>query len=331
MIYRPLADTGLRVSAIGLGCSRLGGTVERRDDAAARRLLLHAHERGINFFDTADIYAQGNSERLLGNTFFDRRDSVIIATKAGYRLSSTGNWMARLKPLARGLLRVLPSLRRSVQKVRSSQVAQEFSAPYLRLAIHRSLKRLSTTYLDLFLLHNPPEEVLRSGEAFELLESLKQDGLIRCYGVSCRRPGDASIARAHSGIGALEVEVNLLEQDALRDLRGLDDSTMALIGRQPLASGWLARSPEVGVGGPQDLSPDEYQRRVQLVMRYQEVLRAHQQSLAEGALRFALRLEQLTCVVLGVSTVAHLDEALAVAAAPPLSAETMARLQSVRA
>jgi aryl-alcohol dehydrogenase-like predicted oxidoreductase len=127
------------------------------------------------------------------------------------------------------------------------------------------------------------------------------------------------------------MEVNLLEQGALRELRGLEDSTIALIGRQPLASGWLARPPEVRGEDPQDLSPDEYQRRMQSVMRYQEVLRAHQQSLAQGALRFVLALEQLTSVVLGVSTVAHLDEALAVAAAPPLPAETMARLQSVRA
>jgi aryl-alcohol dehydrogenase-like predicted oxidoreductase len=329
VIYRPLADTGLRVSVIGLGCSRLGGTAERRDDAAARRLLLHAHERGITLFDTADIYAQGDSERLLGRTFADRRDSVIIATKAGYRLSATGNWMARLKPLARGLLRVLPSLRSSVHQVRSSQLAQEFSAPYLRLAILRSLQRLSTTYLDLFLLHNPPEEVLRSGEAFELLESLKHDGLLRCYGVSCRRPDDASIARTHSGIGALEVEVNLLEQGAAREFQGFKDPTMALIGRQPFASGWLARSPELRVGDARGLSPDEYQRRMQLVTRYREVLRAQQQSLAQGALRFVLGLEQLTCTVLGVSTLAHLDEALAVAAAPALPAETMARLQAV--
>lgn len=316
---------------IGLGCSRLGGTAERRDDATARRLLLHAHECGVNFFDTADIYAQGNSERLLGRTFRDRRDSVIIATKAGYRLSATGNWMARLKPLARGLLRVLPSLRSSVQKVRSSHLAQEFSAPYLRSAIHRSLERLSTTHLDLFLLHNPPEDVLCSGEAFELLESLKQDGLVRCYGVSCRRPGDASVARTLPGIGALEVEVNLLEQGAARELRGIKDSRISLIGRQPFASGCLARTPEVSVGDPQGLTQDEYQRRMELVVRYQEVLRAQPQSLAQGALQFVLELEQITSVVLGVSTVAHLDEALGAVAAPGLPVETMARLQAVRA
>jgi aryl-alcohol dehydrogenase-like predicted oxidoreductase len=331
VIYRALGDTGLRVSAIGLGCSRLGGTVERRNDPAAQRLLLHAHERGINFFDTADIYAQGDSERLLGRTFSARRDSVIIATKAGYRLSSAGNWMARLKPLARGLLRVFPSLRRSAHKMRSSQMDQEFSPSYLRSAFHRSLERLSTTYIDLFLLHNPPEEVLRSGEAFELLESLKRDGLVRCYGVSCRRPGDASIARAHSTIGALEVEVNLLEQGALHALREPEASRVALIARQPLASGWLARFPELTAGDAQDLSPDEYQRRLQFVMQCQEAFRSQQQSLAQGALRFVLGLDQLTSVVLGVSTIAHLDEALAVAAAPPLPAETMTRLQSARA
>src|SRR5882724_717119 len=100
MRLRAFGNTDLQVSELGLGCARLGG-VFQSDTLSFERVLAVAADAGINFFDTADMYSQGESESLLGRAFSARRSQVIIATKAGYRLPGRRKLAGHLKPLLR--------------------------------------------------------------------------------------------------------------------------------------------------------------------------------------------------------------------------------------
>src|SRR6266850_47211 len=181
MDYRRLGQTELRVSALGLGCGRLGSVTYAGGDQAALRLIGSALDAGINFFDTADIYGQGTSETLLGKALKQHRDKVVIGTKAGYRLSTLGSIAKRIKPLLRRFIRFRPGFAKSIQKVRAGQKEQNFSSDYLAGRIDASLRRLQTDRLDLFQLHSPPTDILLRGELFEALEKFKASGKIRYY------------------------------------------------------------------------------------------------------------------------------------------------------
>src|SRR5215831_20885069 len=106
MKLRSFGSTGLRVSEIGLGCARIGG-IFQQDPRGFANLLAAAYDRGIRFFDTADIYSQGESETLVGKAFKGRRHEVVIATKAGYVLPAQRQLIARIKPLVRPLIKAL--------------------------------------------------------------------------------------------------------------------------------------------------------------------------------------------------------------------------------
>src|SRR4051795_9461070 len=129
MEYHRFGNTGLRVSAIGLGCARLGGL--HTNDKEALATLYSAFDRGINFYDTADTYAQGRSEKLLGDIFKHRRTSVFIATKAGYRPTGVGRLGACVRELFAPTIRLAAALRRQSSRLRPVTETQCFSAQYL--------------------------------------------------------------------------------------------------------------------------------------------------------------------------------------------------------
>src|SRR5579871_6674816 len=165
MRYNSFGKTGLQVSEIGFGCARLGGIIAQ---SASKRepvdALQRAYEQGITFFDTADMYTQGESETLLGRAFAGKRDKVIIASKAGYCLPSQRKLVARIKPLVKPVVRMLGIKRQSLPTGVSGKLSQDFSADYLTGAIEASLRRLNTDHLDLFQVHSPSTEVIASGE-----------------------------------------------------------------------------------------------------------------------------------------------------------------------
>src|ERR1044071_1609068 len=157
MDRRRFGNTDLLVSAIGLGCARIGG-IFQGEQAGYMNLLSAALDAGINFFDTADMYSQGESEILLGKAFRARRDDVIIATKAGYALPAQRKVIARIKPIVRPIIRMLGIKREKMPARVMGAPTQDFSAPYLRRALEGSLRRLGTDHVDLFQLHSPPAD-----------------------------------------------------------------------------------------------------------------------------------------------------------------------------
>ncbi len=139
MNYRSFGSTGLQVSEIGLGCSGIGGSVLYKDDRESSRVLHRAFELGINFYDTADSYRYGNSERLIGQAFKNRRSRVVIASKVVHLPSSVGQFGKILVPSA-----VLETVRHYILPWKDAvrgvpKRRQDFSSIHIKRAIEQSL------------------------------------------------------------------------------------------------------------------------------------------------------------------------------------------------
>jgi aryl-alcohol dehydrogenase-like predicted oxidoreductase len=311
MIHRDLGRTPLTLSAIGFGCGKLAATLGRNGEAEATNTILEALDRGVNFFDTADIYGQGRSEQILGASFRARRQSVVIATKAGYRLGAAGGLGAKLKPLLRPVVRRLAWFRRSLQHAAAQQRQQDFSPAYLLSAIEASLRRLQTDYIDIFLLHSPDREVIAGAEWVEVLELARTQGKIRCYGVSCRTAADgAECMRRIPGVACVQIPVNLIETDDVDStLKTAAELGVGVLARQPLASGLLAKPMA-------ELKPDDFPwDRSEFAARIQRVQsiagsRDTADQCVESALRYVLGLRGISSVVLGMSSRKHLAQNL---------------------
>jgi aryl-alcohol dehydrogenase-like predicted oxidoreductase len=194
---RALGRTELQVSTLGMGCSRLGAFWQRRsprDGAAAVRTALDA---GINLFDTADCYARGLSERILGRELRSRRDDVIVCTKVG---------------LVKTPRALLAAMRAGGRAPSASGGAACFEPAYLRSAAERSLRRLGTDRIDVLLLHEPSLEVIRRGDALAALADLVDAGHVRHYGVCTLDTDVALTALDASGIACLEVPLDVCRQ-----------------------------------------------------------------------------------------------------------------------
>jgi aryl-alcohol dehydrogenase-like predicted oxidoreductase len=312
MDYRSFGRTALRVSEIGFGCSRLSGTADYKSDKEVLSILLQAFDRGVNFYDTADVYAQGRSERLLGEAFRNKRGAVIIATKAGYHLTAAGTVVAKLKPLLRPLV---PSMRRAktqVQRAQRAWTAQNFSPDYIRRAIDGSLRRLKTDYLDVFQLHSPSPDIIETGDFIPTLEHAKSQGKIRWYGISCRAIEDAALCFRHPGISSVQIPINLLEFKGATSLLALAaQKHLAVIARQPLASGYLAQPALIIKRKLFSAEEEESKEKLEQARAYQFLEQAASRTIAQAAIKFVLRLSGVSVVITGMSTQKHLAENLA--------------------
>ncbi|HEX6765061.1 MAG TPA: aldo/keto reductase, partial [Polyangiaceae bacterium] len=241
MKRQPFGNTDLVVSPFGIGCARIGG-VFQGDTRGHLDLLAAARAAGINFFDTADMYSQGESEKLVGRAFRGVRDRVIIATKAGYCLPGRRRLLARLKPLLRPLVRLAKIRRDRLPAAVRGTIVQDFSPSYLKRAVEASLRRLRTDYIDLLQLHSPPLEVVERGEWQSALEELKRRGQIRYYGISCDSVDVGLAALRYPGVSSVQFLLNLLETGAAETLAPrLADAKIAGVARECLANGLLVK------------------------------------------------------------------------------------------
>jgi aryl-alcohol dehydrogenase-like predicted oxidoreductase len=189
---------------LALGCARLG-SVLGRDRAEALHLVQTAFDRGIRFFDTANIYGQGESERILGAALSGRRERATIVTKAGQYFPA---WMRAVKPFKR---LITPLIRQNgtghylVSKAREAPLPQNFSDDALHASLEASLRRLNTDYVDLFLLHSPHPDVITEGEALGSLEKLRAAGKAVKIGISCEDVDSGLLALDDSRVDAVEL------------------------------------------------------------------------------------------------------------------------------
>lgn len=320
MRYRQFGKTGWRVSEIGFGGARIGGLLAQDGGrATSLKTLEAACDAGINFFDTADMYSQGESELLIGNAFRHKRDKVFIATKGGYSLPRQKRLIQFIKPFAKPIVRALGLRRSAVPASLSGTVSQDFSPGYLRQAVEASLRRLQSDHIDLYQLHSPPSEDLtgsRLQDALGLLGRLKAEGKIREYGIALDSVYDAEHCLDMEGLASLQMPFGLMDRQALLD--GVFDKVsgrqLGIIARGCFGGGALKPSiteAELRANEPQ------WERALQ-IKRLAE--RMHRSAL-EAALQFALSIERISVTILGMRTPEHVATNLQYYAAKALSNE----------
>lgn len=209
MQRRELGHTGRNVSIIGLGTWQLGAEWGDVSEAAAFEVLDAAVTAGITLFDTADVYGDGRSERLIGEFLSDRDDhGITVATKLGRRMP---------------------------------QLAENYSEANFRAWLDRSRANLQVDTLDLVQLHCPPREVITDSRTFEVLERLVDEGVIAAYGVSVETCQQALDAIARPGVTNVQIIFNPFRLKPLEAvLPAAADAGVAIFARVPLASGLLS-------------------------------------------------------------------------------------------
>jgi aryl-alcohol dehydrogenase-like predicted oxidoreductase len=276
MKLRPLGDTGMNVSEIGLGAWQLAnpewGVSDRNE---ALEIVHKSLEAGCNFFDTAPGYGAGRSEELLGEGLKSVRKDVIICTKFTHY---------------------------------SEDGTRDFDAKNIRPVLEGSFRRLQTNYVDILLLHNPPRELMDGRvvpELYEELENLKTEGLIREYGVSLDWREEVELVVDTTKSKAQEVFFNALYQEPLPAFQKAQDHGVGLIIKVPLDSGWLSgryRNSHHFDDVRSRWPPEVIARRSDLVEKFAALVPAGT-SMAHTALQFVLAQPQVSTVIPGAKTV----------------------------
>lgn len=314
MEYRELGRTGWRVSDISFGAWAIGGTWGRVDDDESLAALNRAVDLGVDFFDTADVYGDGRSERLLARLRHERTETIYVATKAGRRLEP--------------------------------HVAAGYNRANLTAFVERSLRNLETEALDLLQLHCPPTDVYYSPEVFGILDDLVAAGKLRHYGVSVERVEEALKAIEFPNVESVQIIFNMFRhrpsdlffEQAKR--RGV-----GILARVPLASGLLTGKlgPDQRFAGDdhrsfnrhgesfdrgETFSGVDYDLGLQAVEALRSIVPAGM-SMAQLALRWILMFDAVTCAIPGAKRAEQVEENCAAADLPPLSDETMAAIRSI--
>jgi len=277
MNKRNLGKTGLKVPEMGMGCWAIGGVgYGPVSEADALSAIEAAWGGGMRFFDTADTYGEGRSEKLVGQFLnLKPRNEAVIATKVGWDFYHGGH-------------------------------KKNFDPSYIRFACDESLKRLSIEAIDFLQLHNPNLEILKKGEAFQAVLELKRKGKIRFAGLSLHTTEEALWALENlSELDSLQVIYNILDQRMRSQVFPLAKKKgVALIVREPLASGMLS-----GKYTPEHVfTKDDHRRRYskeklkadcEKMKLIGDLLHGAPISLARAALEFVLGEPEVSVVIPG--------------------------------
>ncbi len=311
---------------LGLGCNTLG-SIRAGGMRTSVRTVLHALDRGITVFDTADAYGDGGSERVLGQAITGRRDAVTIATKAGYRFPERSALNRTLRQLAGPVLaRVharakVPSGASAARAASSTYAQQDFSTRYLTAALEGSLRRLRTDYVDVFQLHGPKS--VCSSDVPVFMQDMLRAGKIRGFGIGLESLMDANEWLTVDGLTHIQIPFGVLDPQAGR---GIIDAArrrgVAVIARGIFAAGLLADiAPEA------ELQLDPLQRRHRVAVRDLATSAGlHPLALAAWYVR---RTEGVNTVLVGVSSIVHLDDSLRHLRATAVSDDVLERLSTV--
>lgn len=295
MRKRQLGQSDLYVSEAGLGCMSLG-----TEEKHAVSLIDAAIDQGINYLDTADLYEFGLNEELVGKAINHRRNDIILATKVG------NHW-----------------------KEDKSSWSWDPSKAYIKEAVKQSLLRLKTDYIDLYQLHGGTIED-HIDETIEAFEELKQEGIIRYYGISSIRPNVIKEYLNKSSIVSIMMQYSLLDRRPEEWFSLLKEHHVSVIARGPLAKGLLTEKPltlkleKLQDKGYLSYSKAELKKRLG---ELENVDTSH--SLTELALHYCLYQDVVGAVIPGASNVQQITENVAASEARPLTVETYERLQNL--
>ena len=300
---RKLGRSNIEISALGMGCWAIGGPFwsgtephgwGEVDDDESIRAIHKALEMGVTFFDTANVYGAGHSEKVLARAFAGKRQDVVIATKFN-----------------------------AIFDEETRQVTGSSAAPAdIRIACEDSLRRLNTDYIDLYQFHDNGYPADKAEPVRETLEELVKEGKIRAYGWSTDFPDRAEVFAQGENCTSIQLELNVLD-DNPAVVALCEKYNLAAINRGPLAMGLLTgksyaasmqpSSDDVrGVKSPEWMkyfkngqpSP-EYQAKVSAV---REILMSGGRSLPQGALAWLWARSEQTIPIPGFRTVKQVEE-----------------------
>lgn len=286
MKYNKLGKSDLNISEIGFGCMSLG------DNTLENTFLVHrALERGINFFDTADLYDHGSNEVQLGKALKGKRDKAIIATKVGnqWREDKSGwDWNP--------------------------------SKAYILKAVEESLRRLDTDYIDLYQLHGGTMED-PIDDSIAAFEQLKQEGKIRYYGISSIRPNVIRTYIERSNIVSVMMQYSLLDRRPEEEsLNLLKSNEIGVLARGGVAKGLLAGK------HPEPYLNHDAAAVAKAALAVADIS-GQDRSLAQTALRFVLAHPAISAAVVGIRTLQQLEQAAGVSVSQELAGEEIEKLR----
>ncbi len=315
MNYRTLGRTGYQVSEVSFGAWAIGGSWGDVDDRESIAALHRAIDLGVNFIDTADVYGDGRSERLISQVRADRPgERIYVATKAGRRLPA--------------------------------QVVEGYTRANLAAWIDRSLANLAVDTLDLVQLHCPPTELYYRPEVFGFLDDLVAAGKIRCYGVSVEKVEEALKAIEYPNVQTVQIIFNAFRQrPAERFFPAAQAKQVGILARVPLASGLLTGK----LRADSQFAADDHRSfnrhgeafdvgETFAGVPYEVGLAAVEElrklapagvTMAQWALRWILMFDAVTCVIPGAKRPSQAEDNIAAAGLPPHSAATMAAMQDI--
>ncbi|MFA1610304.1 aldo/keto reductase [Halobellus rubicundus] len=314
MDERPLGTTGASVTEIGLGTWELGSDWGDVDEGKAREAIHAALDSGIDFLDTADVYGDGRSERLIREVLAERDEDPFVATKAGRRLDP--------------------------------HTAEGYNEANLRGFIHDSRERLDVDSLDLVQLHCPPTDVYYQPAVFDALADFRDEGLIDHYGVSVERVEEALKAIEYPGVETVQIIFNPFRQRPReRFFEAAAARNVGVIVRVPLASGLLTGTLSADTEFPENdhrnfnregeafdvgetFAGIPFERGLEAVDELESIV-PEGQSMAQFALRWILDHDAVTTVIPGSSSPEHIRDNVAAAALPRLSADRHATVREI--
>ena len=312
MNYRDFGKTGARISEVGLGTWQLGGfdwgVVDEKDALA---ILRRSVDLGVNFFDTADVYGMGVSERFIGKFLKETKGKVYVATKLGRRGDAPNGW------------------------------PQNFTLEAVRRHTQESLKRLGVASVFLQQWHCIPTEEMARGEVFDHLRTIQKEGLIQHWGVSVESVEEGLICMKHPDCASLQVIFNIFRQKLVDELFPVAKrNKVGILARVPLASGILSGKFRPGHkfaekdhrnynadGGSFNVGETfagvPFDRGVVLAEKVQAILKPTENvTMASLALRWVLDHEAVSAVIPGATKLTQAESNAAASNLPPLSAQT---------
>ncbi len=326
MERRRLGTTNLHASILGFGCASLGSRTGKRD---AMNSVSQAFDLGINFYDTAPVYGQGESENILGQSFRNRRTEVVIATKIGIYPSAMLRLAAKVKPVVRTALRSMgsgstSSMRKGVQTFLLSNNEVKFDRQSMVKSVGDSLRRLRSDRIDLLLLHATPkpEEI---DDVVDELQALQRAGKIAHYGASSHGDHETLLwlRKGETGISVLQVMLNLFELEMLDACLPLAlRSGIAIVAREPFARGRLV-PPRASSGGQLEFVGRQYDPR------FDALAREVGGTVPQLALRFLAQTPGISAVLSGMSNAEHVRENAVSLNLPGLTPEQLARIRAL--
>jgi aryl-alcohol dehydrogenase-like predicted oxidoreductase len=314
MNYRALGRTGWKVSEISFGAWAIGGSwgnVEDKDSLAALHAAL---DGGVNFFDTADVYGDGRSERLLAKLKKERKEKFYIASKAGRRLPK--------------------------------QTPEGYSRGNLTSFVERSLRNLDADAVDLLQLHCPPVEVYYMPEVFGILDDLVKAGKLRHYGVSVEKIEEAIKAIEFPNVQSVQIIFNIFRQRPSElFFKEAQRRKVGILARVPLASGLLSgkitRESKFAKDDHRNFNRhgEEFDRGETFSgVDFETGLRAVEElkslaskntTMAQLALRWILEFPAVTCAIPGAKRPAQVAENIAASDLKRLPAATLKKIRAI--